>query len=77
MLIIGHSDDDVIYQNPSRFALCIFVTGLCYLNVARIARFKYERKSEIDSGSTSETTPSFNYRVYIFYLHVAMFLPMT
>ena len=32
-----------------RFVLCIF--GLCYLNVAGIARFKYERRCEMDSGN--------------------------
>ena len=29
--------------------MCIF--GLCYLNVAGIARFKYERRCEMDSGN--------------------------
>ena len=58
---IGHLHDDVILlPRPESFRIlfCCANNGFCYLNLAGINEFKYERKNEKDSGHGSKMTPS-------------------
>ena len=63
-IYIGHFHDDVILLlRPESFRVLLFCKwrlhslctdapydGFCYLNLAGIGKFKYERKNEKDSG---------------------------
>ena len=51
-------------QNPSDIAFQCKL-GLCYLNLAGIAKFKYEKKNEEDSGRSSKMTPSYKWPIEI------------
>ena len=39
--------------------------GFCYLNLAGITKFKYEREDEKDSGRSSKMTPSCKWPIVV------------
>ena len=57
---IGHLNDGVILllRPESLRVLSCANHCFCYLNLARVTKFKYERKNEKDFSRTSEMTPS-------------------
>ena len=58
---MGHLRDDVILLLRSesfRVLLSCANEGFCYLNLAGITKFEYERKNKKDSGRSSKITPS-------------------
>ena len=61
---IGHLHDDVILLRPESFRVLLSRAnwGFCYLDLAGITKFKYERKNEkMDSGRDSKMTSSWNW----------------
>ena len=58
---IGQLHDDVILLlQPESFRVLLSFAnkGFCYLILAGITKFKYERKIVMDSGRSSKMTPS-------------------
>ena len=47
---------DYYYQNPPEIFFFCTNEGFCYLNLAGI--IKFEKKHEVDSGSSGKITPS-------------------
>ena len=50
------------YQNASVFCFLVQIRAFVVLNLAGITKFKYERKNEMDFGSSSKMTPSCKWR---------------
>ena len=55
------------FQNASVFCFLVQSRAFVVLNLAGIAKFKFERKNEIDSGS-SEVTASCKWPIFLLFL---------
>ena len=58
------------YYDPNPSGVCFLVQnkGFCFLNLAGITKFKYDRKNEKDSGRSSKMTPSCKWPVVLKWL---------
>ena len=66
-LVNSHFHDDIILLlrlESFRVLLSCSNWGLCYLNLAVISKFKYEKKNEKGSGLSSKMTPSCKWPIW-------------
>ena len=61
-VVIGHLHDDVILllqPEPFKVLLSCVNKGFCFVNLAGITKFKYERRNGKDSGHSSKMRTMF------------------